>query len=114
MEMISRYLLVLVALAVLGTSCKSDALSPIAKSIRVSPMTVSISGGQSVDIQITITGFPTGAAFTCRVVPSSAGTVVLDTSKCRLTVNAPVIPGTLMIAQIETFSDTATVVLPAR
>jgi hypothetical protein len=114
MRMMPRSLLVSSALAVLGTSCQSDKVSSISKSIRVSPKTVSMLGGQSVDIQVTITGFPTGTAFACRVVPSSAGTVVGDASKCRLTVSTPAMPGTLMIAQIETFADTATVVIPAR
>ena len=115
-RMINRNFVVLPALAVLITSCQSDsdAVAPIAKSVSVSPKTVAMLAGQSVDFHVTVTGFPTGTKFTCRVVPASAGTVVGDTSKCRLTMNAPAVPGTLMIAQVENIADTATVVVPAR
>jgi hypothetical protein len=112
--MMSRHLTVLAILSVIAISCRSDTLSPVPRSIRVSPKTVALSGGQSVDIQVIVTGFSNGAVFSCRVVPVSAGTVIGDTSKCRLTVSAQAVPGTMMIAQIENLADTATVVVPAR
>jgi hypothetical protein len=105
--------MVYATMAVLANSCRSDGTPTVVRSIRVSPKTVSISGGQSVDIQVIVTGFSNGA-FTCRIAPPSAGAVFGGASKCRFTASAQVLPGAMIIAQIEDLADTATVVVPAR
>ncbi len=98
----------------LAASCRSASLSPAARSIHVSPDAFTLASGQSFDIQVTLMGFPAGAAFTCRVEPDSLGTVVVIASACRFTLGSRVLPGIFVIAQIESLADTSTLVIQAR
>lgn len=116
--MSSRAVLLLGAVCALSAACKSDRAEPAAPvtvvpSITVSPKTVSLTAGQSIDISVTLRGVATGTMFSCSVVPSSAGTVTVLGSICRLTLNASVTPGIRMIAASGALADTVTVVMPA-
>ena len=112
----SRTILLLGALAVLSTACRSGRAEPAAPpavvpSITVSPKTITMTAGSSIDISVTLRGVVAGTTFACSVVPSAAGAVTVLGSICRLTLNAPATIGTRMIATSGALADTVTVVI---